>query len=77
MRMSKGIALQCCMPMWQACKANMFAGHVKEHPHDFTLVSQPDPGSPWDTYLSQVDRVLPYLGQLARWVETLSGPSAR
>ncbi|MES2101920.1 MAG: hypothetical protein V4569_19005, partial [Pseudomonadota bacterium] len=21
----------------------------------------------WDTYISQVDRVLPYLGNLARW----------
>lgn len=27
----------------------------------------PVPGSPWDTYLSQVDRVMPYLGNLARW----------
>ena len=26
--------------------------------------------SPWDTYLSQVDRVIPYLGNLARWAET-------
>src|SRR5437868_6694891 len=30
--------------------------------------------SPWQTYLSQVDRVLPYLGGLARWVETLKRP---
>ena len=28
----------------------------------------------WDTYLSQVDRVLPYLGNLARWSETLKRP---
>jgi len=28
----------------------------------------------WDTYISQVDRVLPYLGNLARWVETLKRP---
>ena len=28
----------------------------------------------WDTYLSQVDRVLPYLGHLARWSETLKRP---
>lgn len=27
----------------------------------------PVPGSPWDTYLSQVDQVMPYLGNLARW----------
>ena len=28
----------------------------------------------WDTYLSQVDRVLPYLGTRARWSETLKRP---
>jgi glutamate dehydrogenase (NAD(P)+) len=30
--------------------------------------------SPWSTYLSQVERVLPYLGHLARWSETLKRP---
>ena len=30
--------------------------------------------SPWQTYLAQVDRVLPYLGRLARWGETLRRP---
>jgi glutamate dehydrogenase (NAD(P)+) len=34
----------------------------------------PTPGSPWQTYLTQVDRVLPYLGDLARWSETLKRP---
>ena len=29
---------------------------------------------PWGTYLRQVDRVTPYLGSLARWVETLKRP---
>ena len=29
---------------------------------------------PWGTYLKQVDRVTPYLGHLARWVETLKRP---
>ena len=29
------------------------------------------PDSPWSTYLAQVDRVVPYLGPLARWAETL------
>lgn len=29
---------------------------------------------PWGTYLQQVDRVTPYLGSLARWVETLKRP---
>ena len=32
------------------------------------------PDSPWTTYLMQVDRVVPYLGHLARWVETLKRP---
>ena len=31
----------------------------------------PTANSPWGTYLSQVDRVVPYLGHLARWAETL------
>ena len=29
---------------------------------------------PWGNYLQQVDRVTPYLGHLARWVETLKRP---
>ncbi len=35
---------------------------------------KPTPGSPWDTFLSQVDQVTPHLGHLARWVETLKHP---
>jgi glutamate dehydrogenase (NAD(P)+) len=31
-------------------------------------------GSPWRTYLSQVERVVPYLGHLARWADTLRRP---
>lgn len=34
----------------------------------------PTADSPWGTYLSQVDRVTPYLGHLARWVDTLKRP---
>ncbi|MDZ5458139.1 Glu/Leu/Phe/Val family dehydrogenase [Azohydromonas lata] len=34
----------------------------------------PTADSPWGTYLSQVERVTPYLGHLARWVETLKRP---
>ncbi|AMM24375.1 Glu/Leu/Phe/Val family dehydrogenase [Variovorax sp. PAMC 28711] len=34
----------------------------------------PTPNSPWGTYLQQVDRVIPYLGDLARWAETLKRP---
>src|SRR3546814_4161548 len=29
---------------------------------------------PWGIYLEQVERVTPYLGKLARWVETLKRP---
>src|SRR5204862_2347956 len=29
---------------------------------------------PWGMFLSQVDRVTPYLGSLSRWVETLKRP---
>jgi glutamate dehydrogenase (NAD(P)+) len=35
---------------------------------------QPTANSPWGTYLSQVDRVMPYLGDLAKWAETLKRP---
>jgi len=34
----------------------------------------PTPDSPWGTYLMQIERVLPYLGPLARWAETLKRP---
>lgn len=34
----------------------------------------PTANSPWGTYLSQVDRVVPYLGKLERWVDTLKRP---
>lgn len=34
----------------------------------------PTPGSPWGTFLAQVDRVVPYLGDLGRWAETLKRP---
>jgi glutamate dehydrogenase (NAD(P)+) len=32
------------------------------------------PDSPWQTYLSQIDRVVPYLGELAQWAESLKHP---
>jgi len=32
------------------------------------------PDSAWATYLAQVERVLPYLGPLSRWAETLRRP---
>ena len=34
----------------------------------------PDALGPWGMYLQQIDRVTPYLGALARWVETLKRP---
>ena len=43
--------------------------------HDTLSFITPDPHSAWGTYLSQVDRVLPYLGPLARWGETLKRPT--
>ena len=40
------------------------------------LPSYLDPShlGPWGIYLQQIDRVTPYLGSLARWVETLKRP---
>lgn len=40
------------------------------------LLSYLDPKKlgPWGVYLQQVDRVTPYLGNLARWVDTLKRP---
>jgi glutamate dehydrogenase (NAD(P)+) len=35
---------------------------------------QADHLGPWGVYLQQVDRVVPYLGHLARWAETLRRP---
>ncbi len=44
--------------------------------HRHALPSYLDSGNlgPWEIYLEQVDRVTPYLGQLAYWVETLKRP---
>ena len=35
---------------------------------------QSDNLGPWGNYLQQVDRVIPHLGNLARWAETLKRP---
>ena len=35
---------------------------------------KPSADGPWATYLSQVDRVAPYLGPLTRWIGTLTRP---
>lgn len=46
------------------------------HPSAAALPSylQADKLGPWGIYLQQVDRVVPYLGHLARWAETLRRP---
>jgi len=41
--------------------------------HGLSYVA-PTATSPWGTYLAQIERVLPYLGPLARWAETLRRP---
>jgi glutamate dehydrogenase (NAD(P)+) len=42
--------------------------------HALPSYLQPDNLGPWGTFLNQVDRVTPYLGDLSRWVETLKRP---
>jgi glutamate dehydrogenase (NAD(P)+) len=53
-------------------------GATANSPAAFTnaLPSYLDPNNlgPWGIYLQQVDRVTPYLGNLARWVDTLKRP---
>jgi glutamate dehydrogenase (NAD(P)+) len=46
--------------------------HTLSHQH--LSYVQPTPESPWGTYLGQIDRVVPYLGRLARWADTLRRP---
>ncbi|MCW5235505.1 Glu/Leu/Phe/Val family dehydrogenase [Verminephrobacter eiseniae] len=42
--------------------------------HTLPSYLQADKLGPWGVYLQQIDRVTPYLGHLARWVETLKRP---
>ncbi len=42
--------------------------------HALPSYLQPDNVGPWGIFLQQIDRVEPYLGDLARWVETLKRP---
>ena len=42
--------------------------------HALPSYLQADNLGPWGNYLQQVDRVLPYLGHLSRWAETLKRP---
>ncbi len=45
-----------------------------EHSSTIPSYLQADNLGPWGIYLQQVDRVEPYLGHLARWVDTLRRP---
>ena len=58
--------------MSQASTANTPAVDHRAHP----LPSYLDASNlgPWGNYLQQVDRVIPHLGNLARWAETLKRP---
>jgi glutamate dehydrogenase (NAD(P)+) len=42
--------------------------------HQIPSYLKHDDLGPWGVYLEQIDRVTPYLGTLARWVETLKRP---
>ncbi len=44
------------------------------HHHVIPSYLKHDDLGPWGVYLEQIDRVTPYLGSLARWVETLKRP---
>jgi glutamate dehydrogenase (NAD(P)+) len=43
-------------------------------PHPLPSYLNADDLGPWGNYLQQVDRVIPHLGPLARWAETLKRP---
>src|SRR5574337_918755 len=47
---------------------------AEQHSHPLPSYLDPAHPGPWAIYLEQVDRVTPYLGSLARWVETLKRP---
>jgi glutamate dehydrogenase (NAD(P)+) len=55
-----------------ATGTNAIYANVYNHPLPSYL--QADNLGPWGIYLQQVDRVIPYLGHLARWAETLKRP---
>ena len=42
--------------------------------HPLPSYLNPERLGPWGIYLTQVDRVTPYLGPLSKWVETLKRP---
>ena len=50
------------------------APYANVYNHPLPSYLQADNLGPWGIYLQQVDRVIPYLGHLARWAETLKRP---
>jgi len=58
--------------MAQLCQESMSMSQTPTHALPSYLNA--DDLGPWGNYLQQVDRVTPYLGSLARWVETLKRP---
>jgi glutamate dehydrogenase (NAD(P)+) len=48
--------------------------HASNAKQNIPSYLQADKLGPWGIYLQQVDRVIPYLGHLARWEETLRRP---
>ena len=50
------------------------APYANTYNHPLPSYLQADNLGPWGIYLQQVDRVIPYLGHLARWAETLKRP---
>jgi len=63
--------------LWLQPRASRYRSHhqkaTEQHMPNLSYIS-PSRNSPWGTYLSQIDAVEPYLGHLARWVETLRRP---
>jgi len=54
--------------------SSITASHKAPTVHSLPSYLQADHLGPWGIFLQQVDRVEPYLGNLARWVETLKRP---
>ena len=61
--------------MSQASATTAVAAATVDHSaHPLPSYLQADNLGPWGNYLQQVDRVIPHLGNLARWAETLKRP---
>ncbi|MBI2726640.1 MAG: Glu/Leu/Phe/Val dehydrogenase [Polaromonas sp.] len=54
--------------------AQAAAAAVDHSAHPLPSYLEADNLGPWGNYLQQVDRVIPHLGSLARWAETLKRP---